>query len=54
MSWYNNNHNKCWAPYQHILYSIKVPQMQGRRGCQYLLDKSDYTKITSVLPKNVR
>ena len=28
--------------------------MQGRSGLQYLLDKNDYTKITSIFPKNVR
>ena len=41
-------------PYQHILCSIKVPQMQGGSGRQYSLDKNDYTKVTSILPKNVR
>ena len=53
LSWYNHN-NKCWVPYQHILYSIKVPQVQGRSGRQYSLDKNDYTKIASVPPKHVR
>ena len=37
-----------------VLCSIKVLWMQGRSGLQYLLDKNDYTKITSIFPKNVR
>ena len=53
LSCYNHN-NECWVPNQHILFSIKVPQMQGRSGRQYLLDKNDYAKITSILLKNVR
>ena len=42
LSWYNHN-NKCWVPSQHILCSIKIPQMQGRSGHQCSLDKNDYT-----------
>ena len=42
LSWCNHN-NKCWVPSQHILCSIKVPQMQGRSGHQCSLDKNDYT-----------
>ena len=53
LSWYKHN-NECWVPYQHILCSIKVPQMQGRSRHLYSLDKNDYTKITSILPKNLR
>ena len=48
------HNNKFWVLYQHILSLIKVPQMQGRSGYQYLLDKNDYMKITSIIPKNVR
>ena len=51
--WYNHN-SECWILYQLILCSAKVPQMQGRSGPQYLLDKNDYTKFISILPKNVR
>ena len=53
VSWYKHD-NQCWVPFQHILCTVTAPQLQGRSGWQYSLEKEDYGKIVSSIPKNIR
>ena len=52
-SWYEQD-NQCWVPFQHILCSVTAPQLQSRGGQQYSLEKEDYNKTISSIPKNIR
>ena len=50
LSWYGHE-NQCWVPFQHILCTVNAPHFQGRSGQQYPLEKENYDKIISSIPK---
>ena len=50
LSWYEHD-NQCWVPFQHILCTVTA-QLQSGSGRQYSLEKEDYNKIISSVPKN--
>lgn len=50
LSWPQDRRNECWVPFQDILCTVSVPELQGHGGRQYKLSRTDYDRINALLP----
>lgn len=50
LSWPQDRRNECWVPFQDILCTVSVPELQGHGGRQYKLSPTDYDRINALLP----